>query len=358
VKVALHEDILLPVGNPGDRAMVPPWCDTPRMGREDHASATAGRPDGGTLAIFATVALLGGLNAIAVKVSVGELDPYWSAGSRFVAAGAILALFVVATGRGFPQGRSLWGAALYGAVGFGASFGLVYPALREVPAATAMVFIALVPLETFVLAILHRQEQFRVQGLVGALISLAGVVIVVSGQLALAVPLGAMALLLGGTLFVAESALILKAIPRADPWATNAVAMLTGGVLLLGISTAAGESWLSPTQADTWLATAYLVALGSIALFGLYLVGLRRWTASGMSYTTLLMPLITMPLAAVLLGEAIQLTLLVGGLVAIAGIYIGAFAHHRPNRSTATAVPECLPIDDCPEPVPARAGAG
>jgi drug/metabolite transporter (DMT)-like permease len=212
-----------------------------------------------------------------------------------------------------------------------------------------MVFIALVPLETFVLAIIHRQERFRVQGLVGASISLAGVAIVVWGQLGAAVPLGALLMLLGGTLFIAESALVLKAIPRADAWATNAIAMLTAGAILVAISAVAGEVWAIPARTDTWLAAGYLVVFGSIALFGLYLVGVRRWTASGMSYTTLLMPLVTMPLAALLLGEPLSITLVAGGLIAIVGIYIGAFAHPRPERSTATALPECVPVADSPE---------
>lgn len=307
-----------------------------------------GRPDTATLLAFAAVAVLGGLNAIAVKASVGELDPFWSAGSRFVVAGLILVAAVMATRRAFPTGSSLRGAVVYGAVAFSGSFGLVYPALREVPAGTAMVFISLVPLETFVLAFLLKQERFRLQGLVGALISLSGVVVVVSDQLGAAIPLGSMLQILLGTVFIALSAILLKSIPRADPYATNGVAMLVGGTLLLGVSIAAGESWALPTQVDTWLAMGYLVLLGSIALFGLYLVGLRRWTASGMSYTTLLMPLVTVPVAALLFAEPISVPFLIGTVIAIVGTYVGAFLTVRPYRSTTVGLPECPPLADCP----------
>jgi hypothetical protein len=54
-------------------------------------TASARGPDRATVFAFLAVAVLGGLNAIAVKVSVRELAPFWSAGSRFVVAGAILA---------------------------------------------------------------------------------------------------------------------------------------------------------------------------------------------------------------------------------------------------------------------------
>lgn len=314
---------------------------------EPAPAAAADRPDGLTIGAFLCVAVLGGLNAIAVKATVGELDPFWGAGTRFVAAAALLLGFVLLTRRQIPRGRSLWGAALYGAFAFSASYGFIYPALREVPAATTMVFIALVPLETFFLAIAQRQERFQLRGLAGALISLTGILIVVSDQLDAAIPLGPMLLILVGTIFIAEGPIVLKSIPRADPYGTNAVAMLVGGVVLLGVSQVAGETWAAPVEGSTWLAMGYLVVLGSIALFGLYLFALRRWTASAVSYTTLLMPLVTVPVAAVLFEEPITVPFLLGAAIAIGGIYVGAFMPTRRRRSTATAAPECLPIADC-----------
>ena len=302
-----------------------------------------------TLGAFIGVAVLGGLNAIAAKASVRELDPFWSAGSRFLVAGLLLVVVVLASGRAFPRGASLRGAILYGAIALAGSFGFIYPALRDVPAATAMVFIALVPLETFALSIAQGQERFRVQGLVGALVSLAGVLVIVWEQLGAAVSLGSIGLLLIGTLFIAQGAILLKSIPRADPFATNGVAMLVCGAILLGVSAIAGETWAIPAQPGTWVAMAYIVVAGSIGLFGLYLFAIRRWTASAVSYTTLLMPLVTLPVAAVLLEEPITLPFLVGAAVALLGIYIGAFMTLRPGRSTVTAAAECLPIDDCPE---------
>jgi drug/metabolite transporter (DMT)-like permease len=314
------------------------------------------RPDGTTIAAFFTVAVLGGLNAIAVKAQVRELDPFWSAGSRFVTAGLLLVAIVLVSRRAFPRGASLRGAAIYGALAFSAPFGLIYPALREVPAATTMVFIALVPLETFILAVVLKQEAFKFQGLLGAIVSAGGVLLVVSDQLGAAIPLAPMLLILLGTAFIASSGILLKSIPRADPYATNAIAMLVGGGLLLALSLAATEVWAIPSLTETWAASAYLVVLGSIALFGLYLFALRRWTASGVSYTTLLMPLVTLPVAAILFNEPITMPFLVGAGVAIVGIYVGAFMPARPHRSTVTAAPECLPIEDCPE-MPALAGA-
>jgi drug/metabolite transporter (DMT)-like permease len=309
--------------------------------------AAGGAPDRTTLLAFLGVVVLGGLNAIAVKATVADLDALWGAGSRFAVAGVLLIAIVAITRRSIPRGQSLAGALAYGVLSFAASYGLLYVALREVPAGTAMVFLALVPLMTFGLAILHRQERFRAQGLIGALVALAGVAIVVADQLSAEVPIGAMLLVLLGTLCIAESGVIVKWIPRSDPFATNGVAMLTGAVVLILVSVSLGETWALPAEQGTWAAMIYLVVLGSIAMFGLYVFALKRWTASAMSYVTLLMPLVTVPIAAVLLAEQVTVLFLLGSGVALLGVYVGAFLTIRPRRSTQTSLPECLPVDDC-----------
>jgi drug/metabolite transporter (DMT)-like permease len=309
------------------------------------------------LAAFLGVVLLGGLNAIAVKGTVGELAPFWGAGIRFLAAGAIMAGIVIVTGRAFPRGRSFTGAMLYGALGFTASYGLLYTALRDTPAGTAMVLVAVTPLFTFALAILQRQERFRVQGLVGALIALAGVALVFVDQLSANVPVGSLVLVVLGTIAIAESGVVVKWIPRSDPFGTNAVAMLTGSAILLVVSLIGAESWTVPGRLETWVAVAYLVLFGSVAMFALYLFALARWTASAMSYVTLLMPLVTVSVAALATGERVSPALLAGGAIVLAGVYAGAFAK-RPRRTSSSSLPECLPIDACADALPTAGPPG
>ena len=314
------------------------------------AAADAARPDRLTILAFLAVVVLGGSNAIAVKASVAELDPLWSAAARFLAAGILLSAGVLLTRRPIPRGKSFSGAILYGLFAFAGSYGFIYFAIRDVPAGTVMVLISLVPLFTFGLAILHGQERFHAQGLVGASIALGGVAVVVADQLGAAVPFGSLLLVLVGVVFVAESGVILKWVPRADPFATNGVGMLAGGGVLAMLSVVSGETSALPATVGVWAAVGYLVVGGSIVMFGLYLFALRRWTASAVSYVTLLMPMVTVPFAAVLFGEQISPTFVAGGAVVLVGVYVGAFLKIRPRRSSAISLPECLPPDACAEP--------
>jgi drug/metabolite transporter (DMT)-like permease len=303
-------------------------------------------PDRLTLLAFAAVVAFGGLNTIAVKQTVAELDPLWGAALRFLAAGLVLAALAMARRRSFPRGRSLWGAMLYGVVGFAAAFGLIYPGLRDVQAGTAAVVIALSPLATYALAVGHGQESFRVQSVVGAVVALAGIGIVFMEEVSLNVPLGSLALIFAGMLCLSEAGVIVKWIPRSDPFTTNSVAMLTAGAALLAVALVVGESLSMPTRPETWLAVVYIVVFGSVVMFALYLFGVTRWTASGMSYSTLLLPFVSVIVATLLTGERFGVPFVVGGLVMLIGVYIGAFGTHRPHRSTATSMPECLPVAD------------
>jgi drug/metabolite transporter (DMT)-like permease len=312
------------------------------------AQPLASGPDRLTLLAFGGVVLFGGLNTIAVKQTVAELEPLWGAGSRFLVAGLLMTVLALAGRRHFPRGRSLTGAMLYGLVGFAGAFGFVYPALREVQAGTAAVVIALSPLATYGLAVAQRQERFRAQALIGAVVALLGVTIVFIDQLGVAVPLLSLALVFVGMLGLSEGSVIVKWVPRSDPLATNAVAMLTAAIVLIGASLAAGESLRLPARVETWVAVGYIIVFGSVGLFGLYLYGITRWTASGMSYSTLLLPFVSVTVATLLTGEAFSIAFVIGGFVMLAGVYLGAFGRHRPHRSTATSMPECLPVADCP----------
>jgi drug/metabolite transporter (DMT)-like permease len=319
------------------------------------AGRTPRRPDRHTQIVFAGVVLFGGINTIAVKATVQELDPEWGAGLRFLAAGLIFVVLTLARGRSFPRGRSLVGAMVYGLVGFAGSFGLIYPALRDVQAGTAAVVIALAPLVTYGLAVGQRQEQFRSQALLGALVALAGIAIVFLDQLGASVPLASLALVAIGVVGLSEAGIVVKWLPRSDPFATNGVAMLTAGLVLIVASLVLRETWALPTRVETWLAVGYITVFGSVAMFGLYLDGLARWTASGMAYSTLLLPFVSVTVARLFTGEEFSLSFAIGGLVMLLGVYLGAFQRHRPGGSTATSSPECLPVADCPDLPGARA---
>ena len=240
-----------------------------------------------------------------------------------------------------PKGRALVGALLYGLLGTGASFAFVYWALLRVQASQAIVVLALIPLITLFLAWAHGLEALSWRRVIGALVAIAGIFVVVGAGLGTSVPVLSLLALLAGSVCVAEGTVIVKLFPQSHPVATNAVALTAGTLLLIGLSFVTGEAWILPATTTTWAVFIYLVLFGSVLMFILYLTVLTRWTASATSYSFLLFPVVTVPLAALLAGEVITTTFVIGGALGLFGVWLGAISGSPP----ATA-PDAVPVAD------------
>jgi len=282
-----------------------------------------------TFAAFITGAVLAGGNGVSIRFSNRELAPLWGAGLRFSLAAALLLAAMVALRQTFPRGRALTGAFLYGLFNFGAPFALAYYALVRLHAGFGQTLLALVPLATLLLAVIQRQERLRVAAVAGTLLALAGVIVMSRAPVGASVPLLSVLAALGSALCFAEAAVLVRRFPRVHPVTMNAVGMTTAAALLVTGSMLAGEPLMLPRRAATWAAVGYLVVVGSVVVFVLYLVVLRHWAASRAAYAFVLIPFVTVVLSAWLDDEPIGVGLVLGGLLVLAGVYVGAL---RPPR--------------------------
>ena len=287
------------------------------------------RPDRLTLIAFAGVILVGGGNAIAIRLSNNELAPLWGAGLRFVVASAIFFVIMMIMRLPVPKGWALLGILVFGLLGGTLGVGLFYLGLKEVSAGMGQIVIALAPLFTFFLAQAHGQERFRWRGLVGAVLALAGILVAFGGQLSTSLALWSLLALVGAAACYAEINVIGKMIPGAHPISMNAFALGIGGVGLLVWSLLAGEKQTLPSSTATWAALTYLVIVGSVVMFALYLFVLQRWTASATSFQYVLFPFVTIAAAAPLLGEPVTWPLVVGGALVLVGVVVGALTSDK-----------------------------
>lgn len=294
------------------------------------------RPDRLTLAAFAVLVLLAGLNPPGVKATLGDLAPMWSAGLRFTAAAAILTAAVMVRRQPLPRGRALVGALLFGGLSFAAFFAFAYWGIQRLPAGVAAVVFASVPLLTFAAAVLHRLEPFRGLTLAGALLAVVGIAFMVGGPGTGSLSIVGILAMIAAAVCAAEAAIVAKRFPPVPPLMMNAVGMTVGAVVLLALSFATGEPHASPGETATWLWLGYLVLLGSVAFFVIYLFVLGRWTASGASYQWVLFPVVSVVFASLFQGERITVGLVGGGALVLIGVYVGALLQ------TAKAEPEAV----------------
>ena len=223
-----------------------------------------------------------------------------------------------------PRDRALLGAVLYGALGIGASYSLLYWGIQFMQASLLMVILSLGPLLTMFFAVAHGLEAFRWRGLAGALIAFAGIAVSVVAGIRQGHCLPRCLQSSAGAACMAEGSVVFKLLSGAKPLPANVVAFSVAACIQVVVALVAGETWMTPTAARTIAALAYLVVVGSVVLFYLYLFLLSRWTASATSYVFLLFPVATAPIAALVLGEHVTGQFMLGAAVALLGVWISA----------------------------------
>jgi drug/metabolite transporter (DMT)-like permease len=314
ISMATKESIIKPVPVPIERA--------------------SALPDRLTLVAFALFILLAAGAPVAIRFTYAELPPFWSGTARFGAGALIFWVLVLLRRIPLPRGRALVGAILFGTLSIGGAFVLVSWGLVKTPASLGSVLLALMPLLTIFLAYLHGLESIRWQGLLGSVLAVAGIVVVFGGSSGGALSIPHILAMIGAAAFLAEAGVVIKKYPRSHPYATNAIAMTVGVVILATASLLSGESWVVPSQTNTLIALGFLVFVVTVFVFLLYLYVLQSWTASGTSYGFVMSPLITVILAAQLAGEQITSNFIVGALMVLSGVVFGALLPSKANDST------------------------
>jgi drug/metabolite transporter (DMT)-like permease len=284
------------------------------------------------VSFFVLVLLISG-NVVAVRFTNRELPPFWGAGIRFAIAAIPFFIFMMIRRVSLPRGRGLLGAILFGMFQFGFGYALAYYALEKVPAGLASVILASVPLFTLFFAFVMRLEKLRIRSIIGSLVALVGITVMFGASAGKEIPFAYLLAITGTAVCFAIAPVIVKLSPQVHPASMNAVGMATGSIMLLGISFFHGEGVVFPKDLVTWTALVYLIIPGTIGLFLLFLNLLKRWKASTVSYQTVLSPIGVVALSAWLLGESLTGGLLLGSVLVIVGVYIGALAADRQTKS-------------------------
>ena len=291
-----------------------------------------GRNERIALVTLLAYSVLAGENAVGVRISNQELDPFWGATLRFGLAAGLMLTVMVVSGHRFPMGSALLGSALYGLLAFGGAFGFFFYALVELEAGFGQILLAVVPLATLLLAVTQRLERLRRSSVLGALLAMTGVVVMSGLTLEGPVPMFSILAVIGSAVCFAQAAITVKRFPPVHPIVMNAVGMSFGAIFLAVLTLLAGNDVKLPQQANTWWAVAYLVVIGSGVVFTLYVVMPRYWDASRVNYGFVIVPIVTVLISARLLDEQLTLGLAGGGVLVLFGVDLGALRQGHTNE--------------------------
>src|SRR5258705_1099350 len=99
-----------------------------------------------TILAFAIIYLVWGSTFLAIRVGVREVPPFLLAAMRFLIAGLVLYVWMIAQGERSPGGRQWMSAFLLAVLIFVLDYGLLFWAEQRVPSGIAAVMMATLPI--------------------------------------------------------------------------------------------------------------------------------------------------------------------------------------------------------------------
>ncbi|MCW7539643.1 EamA family transporter [Aquabacterium sp. A7-Y] len=256
-----------------------------------------------TLCLAATW-LVWGSTYLAIKYALISFPPFFQMGTRFLVAGLALLAWMRWRGRPLPSARQWLNAAGVGGLMLGGGMGGTAYAEQSVGSGLVVAFIAVVPLMIAALNLLWRVYPSRFE-LAGIAVGLGGVLMLTQGAGFQASPVGLIAIATACITWSIGSVLSQRSLPLAPGAMGFASEMVCGGLLLLALSLAAGETPIWPPEPLAAGAWAYLVVFGSLVAFNAYMVLLSQAPAALASSYTFVNPVIAMLLGVAVAGEHI-----------------------------------------------------
>lgn len=292
------------------------------------ASSATGAAPWPVYAKLVGVAVIWGGTFIAGRIAAPEMGASPAAFWRYVVACAALLVAAFAMERGLARlnGRQWLGVILLGATGVAAYNLFFMLGLRVVPAGRASLIVALNPAAVLAGAALFFHEPLSRHKLAGMALALAGAAVVIGHGNPLALLAGGLghgeALIFGCVVSWAAFTLIAKRLMTGlSPLAITTYASLTGTAILAVAVVVEGVPILPHASASAWLAIAFLGVLGTGVAFVWYNDGVRKLGAARASVFINLVPVAAVALAWLILGERVDLSMVAGGALVIAGVY-------------------------------------
>ncbi len=284
--------------------------------------------------VYVTMCLIFGTTFLAIKIgSDAGVPPFLAGGLRFTTAGLIL---VAARGGLFRRGGGpnfeyVWRVMVLGILIIGITFAATYWAAQHIASGHVAQIQAASPIVVAALSVALLGKRLNVVHVVGLAVGLGGSVFLIgaargAGDMALA---GAVAA------FVAELAYGLGTVwyrrafrTAPDSVRTNGYNMLFGGLFLLGIAVATGQTSMPVSRAALG-SLIYLVVFGSIGAHSMYLWLIGNVSPLFASTWLFVSPIIATVIGAIVLGEHVGVGNIAGAAAVLVGVYLVQRAERR-----------------------------
>ncbi|HET8970803.1 MAG TPA: EamA family transporter [Candidatus Nanopelagicales bacterium] len=290
------------------------------------------------------VYVIWGSTYLAIAVTVESAPPMQSMGMRFLAASALLALFIVV--RRGPAAlrvsrRQVASSATVGFLLLVCGMGGLAYAERHVPTGVAALIVAGIPVWIVILRAVTGDRPRPLTWL-GVLVGLLGLAVLLLPGSSGGASLGWSLLILSGSACWAVGSFLQPRLDTpSDPLVLTLYQMLTGGVMLMLGGALLHERWnLAALTASSIWSWVYLVTIGSLVGYVAYVWLVGHAPLSLVSTYAYVNPVVAVALGVLLHGESLTGAIIAGGAIVVLGVVLVVTAERKVHPAAAD-VPEC-----------------
>jgi drug/metabolite transporter (DMT)-like permease len=283
-----------------------------------------------TLLAFGIIYFVWGSTFLAIRVGVHEVPPLLFAAMRFLVAGVVLFLWMIAKGERLPSGRQWVSVILLAFLIFVVDYGLLFWAEQRVPSGIAAVMMATIPVFIALseIAILGTQR-LSIRLALALLIGIGGVVVLMSRSLNLGGAaidtVGALALI-GGSISWSVASVLTRKLPLpTSKVMSSGSQMLAGGVMLTLTTAAFGEFrdfHPAAVSREAWFSLIYLIVFGSIVGFTAYVWLIHHESPTKVGTYAYVNPVVAVVVGYFLGGESLGLRTILGTLFVLVSVVV------------------------------------
>lgn len=276
----------------------------------------------GALAIFARIAYADGSDPLTVLTL------------RFIIASVCMLALMRARGHQLPQGRTLGYLFLLGGCNYVIESLAYFYALTMASAGLVALLLYLYPAIVTVLAAAVFRERLSALKIGALVLALAGTALTI-GEVGGGRPLGVALGIASALSYAVYILLSSRVAPRVGAIPAGTVVMLSAAAVLSTVTAVRG--FALPSSSAGWLAIVALALVSTVVAIVAFFAGLERIGPAEASTVSTVEPVVTVGLAALVLGEGISAVQVLGGTLILVAVVILARAG-RP-----AVVPEQVP---------------
>ncbi len=281
----------------------------------------------GIFLILVSAASFGALPIIGRFAYADGLDVTTMLFLRFTLAALLMFAWMAVRREPFPRGRTLLQLAGMGGLGYvGQSFCFM-SAIQYASTGLVSLLLYLYPVIVTLLTVIFHKVKLTPRTIAALLLATLGAALTANPE---GGKLTGVALAISAALIYSVYILVGTGVMKKVTAIQSSAVIFASAALVFGALTLArGAHW--PASANGWLAVSAIAVVATLLPVATFLAGLKIIGATDSSLLSTLEPVVTVILAALVLGEAVKPFMLVGGVLILAAVVLTVRRENKTN---------------------------